>query len=416
MCAGEQTFPSPSSATDATLTQVWIEQPSINRREVISSEGLEHIAGHKYKGGQYTTLDLALDDTWKALTKLLPLWLAPNMVTTIGGLLMLVSYFLIWAIAPNWDEECPSWSIFVCGLCIIAYYTLDCMDGKQARRTGASSPLGQLFDHGVDCLSTMLQISTVGAFTQSGGSARILAIQTSTQFLFYICQWEEYYTGVLQHANGDLGVTEVNYGMGLATIVNALVNRNYWHVPMEEFLPIAIVGLIPPKFASFTVLQIGTVLWVSLMIVCAFVPLLRVYRHVESTSVFLKALSKLTTPFLLLTSTFIIPSHIISEHTRFLSISVGLLLCLLSIKTIVHSMAKMPFAVFQIEAIPYCALCLYLRCSPDVSSDSAKLLLSFSAFLATFSLISWARASILQISQRLDIYCFSIKKNRIKQE
>lgn len=26
----------------------------------------------------------------------------------------------------------------------------DCMDGKQARRTGSSSPLGQLFDHGCD--------------------------------------------------------------------------------------------------------------------------------------------------------------------------------------------------------------------------------------------------------------------------
>jgi phosphatidylglycerophosphate synthase len=28
------------------------------------------------------------------------------------------------------------------------YQTLDAVDGKQARRTGTSSPLGQLFDHG----------------------------------------------------------------------------------------------------------------------------------------------------------------------------------------------------------------------------------------------------------------------------
>jgi phosphatidylglycerophosphate synthase len=27
--------------------------------------------------------------------------------------------------------------------------TLDAMDGKQARRTGSSSPLGELLDHGV---------------------------------------------------------------------------------------------------------------------------------------------------------------------------------------------------------------------------------------------------------------------------
>ena len=36
------------------------------------------------------------------------------------------------------------------------YYlqSLDAIDGKQARRTGTSSPLGELFDHGCDSLST----------------------------------------------------------------------------------------------------------------------------------------------------------------------------------------------------------------------------------------------------------------------
>ncbi len=31
---------------------------------------------------------------------------------------------------------------------------LDNMDGKQARRTGTSSPLGMMFDHGCDALVT----------------------------------------------------------------------------------------------------------------------------------------------------------------------------------------------------------------------------------------------------------------------
>ena len=37
---------------------------------------------------------------------------------------------------------------------IFIYQTLDAIDGKQARRTGSSSPLGELFDHGCDSLST----------------------------------------------------------------------------------------------------------------------------------------------------------------------------------------------------------------------------------------------------------------------
>jgi phosphatidylglycerophosphate synthase len=32
--------------------------------------------------------------------------------------------------------------------------TLDAIDGKQARRTGSSNALGELFDHGCDSMST----------------------------------------------------------------------------------------------------------------------------------------------------------------------------------------------------------------------------------------------------------------------
>jgi len=32
------------------------------------------------------------------------------------------------------------------------YQSLDAIDGKQARRTGTSGPLGEMFDHGV-CFS-----------------------------------------------------------------------------------------------------------------------------------------------------------------------------------------------------------------------------------------------------------------------
>jgi hypothetical protein len=52
--------------------------------------------------------------------------------------------------------------------------TLDNLDGKQARRTGSSSPLGLLFDHGCDAFNT-----TVGAVNQvrggwvRGASARV---------------------------------------------------------------------------------------------------------------------------------------------------------------------------------------------------------------------------------------------------
>ena len=45
-------------------------------------------------------------------------------------------------------EVAPWWVYFLNGFTGLVYLHLDCVDGKQARRTKSSSPLGQLFDHG----------------------------------------------------------------------------------------------------------------------------------------------------------------------------------------------------------------------------------------------------------------------------
>lgn len=44
--------------------------------------------------------------------------------------------------------DAPWWVFFSGGMAVLIYLHLDCIDGKQARRTKSSSPLGQLFDHG----------------------------------------------------------------------------------------------------------------------------------------------------------------------------------------------------------------------------------------------------------------------------
>jgi phosphatidylglycerophosphate synthase len=42
---------------------------------------------------------------------------------------------------------------FLCSIGLFVYQSLDAIDGKQARRTNSSSPLGELFDHGCDAIS-----------------------------------------------------------------------------------------------------------------------------------------------------------------------------------------------------------------------------------------------------------------------
>lgn len=53
--------------------------------------------------------------------------------------------------------------------CISTYLNMDAIDGKQARRTGTSSPLGELFDHGCDAINLMVQMNVFYYFSNPSG-------------------------------------------------------------------------------------------------------------------------------------------------------------------------------------------------------------------------------------------------------
>ena len=59
--------------------------------------------------------------------------------------------------SPDLNTVAPSWVYFSYAFGLWLYSTFDNVDGKQARKTGTSSPLGELFDHGVDALNCTVQ-------------------------------------------------------------------------------------------------------------------------------------------------------------------------------------------------------------------------------------------------------------------
>lgn len=65
--------------------------------------------------------------------------------------------------------QAPLWAYLLCAVGLFIYQSLDAIDGKQARRTNSSSPLGELFDHGCDSLSTGQRI----AGPADGGRSRL---------------------------------------------------------------------------------------------------------------------------------------------------------------------------------------------------------------------------------------------------
>jgi len=77
-------------------------------------------------------------------------WLCfPTFQITLTGFTFLVLSALLGYIdSPRLDTAPPGWVHLAHGLRLFLYQTFDAVDGKQARRTSSSSPLGELFDHG----------------------------------------------------------------------------------------------------------------------------------------------------------------------------------------------------------------------------------------------------------------------------
>jgi ethanolaminephosphotransferase len=167
--------------------------------------------------------------------RLTPRWLAPNTITLIGLLWMATSYFIFAYYAPNLDVdknvELPSWIFFFNGLAMLVYQTLDNMDGKQARRTRSSSPLGLLFDHGCDAINMVFGAANWMVFMgldPRKDSLMCWAILVLNYNLFYCGTWEEYYTGslIMPIFNGP---SEGVFGGAVMSIVTGLLGVKFWH-------------------------------------------------------------------------------------------------------------------------------------------------------------------------------------------
>jgi ethanolaminephosphotransferase len=122
--------------------------------DVISEEALAGLKKYKYSAIDKSPVSkYILQPYWTYVATLFPIWMAPNLITTIGFVLVLANFCILMIYAPFLNVAGPNWIYFSFAVGLWFYSTLDNVDGKQARRTNSSSPLGELFDHGIDALN-----------------------------------------------------------------------------------------------------------------------------------------------------------------------------------------------------------------------------------------------------------------------
>lgn len=156
--------------------------------------------------------------------------------------------------APRWVYAFNGWAVFF-------YLHLDCLDGKQARRTKSSSPLGQLFDHGCDALSLSLVMINLVTCAQPGLTVPfITTIVLGPAIPFILAHWEEYHTGMMLYGAGVWGVTEANYAAVLVGWWTAIAGPAFWATSVVDIAPFLpdVLRPLQPRHIMYFVLAGGT--------------------------------------------------------------------------------------------------------------------------------------------------------------
>ncbi|KFM26793.1 Zinc finger CCCH domain-containing protein 21 [Auxenochlorella protothecoides] len=181
----------------------------------LSKQALSGLKHYHYKPGGYTILDNWHQPLWNYAVSCLPTWLAPNVITLIGLSSVMVANLISAYYSPDFQNPVPTWVYFAMAFAGFFYLHMDCLDGKQARRTGSSSPLGQLFDHGCDSLVVQLVVSQLMVSLGMSPDWRLVLGNLVVFTPFVLAHWEEYHTGHMVYGNGLWGVTEANYAVVL---------------------------------------------------------------------------------------------------------------------------------------------------------------------------------------------------------
>jgi ethanolaminephosphotransferase len=166
---------------------------------MLSKKNLENACKYQYHGSDSSPIYKYILSPFAqfCVDAFTPLWMAPNLVTFIGLCSSMLSVTCVLIYNPTLGPNGPKWLSLLTGVCIFIYQTLDNMDGKQARKTGSTSALGMLFDHGCDAINAGLCAIPIGSALGTGWTISVFFTLWCGFVPFYFQTWEEYYLGAM---------------------------------------------------------------------------------------------------------------------------------------------------------------------------------------------------------------------------
>ncbi|XP_051826190.1 ethanolaminephosphotransferase 1-like [Antechinus flavipes] len=373
----------------------------------------EQLAG--FDQYQYSAVDTnplsvyVMQHLWNRIVKIVPLWIAPNLLTFSGFLLLLINYFVLcfydWDYTASGSRLIPNWVWWFAALSTFSAYALDSIDGKHARRTQSSSPLGELFDHGLDSWATSLFTISWFSVCASPGDSPGFSKHTMFLFLsivllnFMLSHWEKYNTGVLFLPWGyDLSQVTLVAGY----LLTAIVGVEMWHKPLVFGYYITTVSMT---------LVIGCSIFLSLPHTLYNIYTAYQKKTLKKDSLY-EALLPLVSPtllfFLLTVWVALSPCDILIKQPRLFLFMVGVAFSSVACRVIVCQMSNTRSESFHYLLFPL-ALVVFAAVTGLLGRLEESVFKAFTA-LATVAHVHYGVCVGRQLSQHLNIHIFSMKK------
>ncbi|XP_054809439.1 choline/ethanolaminephosphotransferase 1 isoform X2 [Prosopis cineraria] len=383
----------------------------------IGAHGVAALHRYKYSGVDHSYVaKYVLQPFWSRFVTLFPLWMPPNMITLTGFMFLLVSALLGYIYSPQLDSPPPRWVHFAHGLLLFLYQTFDAVDGKQARRTNSSSPLGELFDHGCDALACTFESLAFGSTAMCGRSTFWFWLISAVPF--YGATWEHYFTNtlILPVVNGP---TEGLMLIYVCHFFTAAVGAEWWVQQFGKSMPflnwVPLIGGIPTyRAVLFLMIAFGVIPTVTFN-VC------NVYKVVKARNGSMSLALAMLYPFTVLLGgvllwQYLSPSDILGNYPHLVIIGTGLAFGFLVGRMILSHLCDEPKGLktgmcMSLLYLPFAiANALTSRLNDGVPLvDERLVLLGYCAFTVTLYL-HFATSVIHEITTALGIYCFRITR------
>lgn len=220
---------------------------------MIPEANLVHLRNYNFHSVAPTPLDRLLSRIWwTPIADALPRWLSPNVITLMGACCMFAINYCLFTYIHKLDYyNAPDWVPLFIALMLLLYLTFDGIDGKQARRLGVSSPLGQLMDHGVDALVSVFYVYMCFTLFPGGFNMTVMLLLAVAPLHVLGTVWRESEFYTFSSTSGVVGVTETNLMTMLLQLLNYFCdakdfNRVLYKVPRK--MKYTLLGKMTPGY------------------------------------------------------------------------------------------------------------------------------------------------------------------------